>query len=76
MFIYKEVGKDHEDAAVPDHDGRIVKDVIAGVTQSFLEEGVDISVIFLSYWASLPQRMKLKFSITTNPFLKLFAPEC
>ena len=46
MFIYKEVGKDHEDAAVPDHDGRIVKDVIAGVTQSFLEEGVDISVIF------------------------------
>ena len=46
MFIYKEVGKDHEDVAVPDHDGRIVKDVIAGVTQSFLEEGVDISVIF------------------------------
>ena len=46
MFIYKEVGKDHEDVAVPDHDGRIVKDVIAGVTQSFLEEGVDISVNF------------------------------
>ena len=46
MLIYKEDGNAHEDAAATDHDGMIVKEVIAGVTQSFLEEGVDISVNF------------------------------
>ncbi|XP_023332623.1 transcription initiation factor IIA subunit 1 [Eurytemora carolleeae] len=41
----KEDGNDHEDAAATDHDDMIVKEVIAGVTQSFLEEGVDISIL-------------------------------